>query len=540
MRVVNIIHWDDEANTRGFSELDVVKSLKKISIEVRKNDFFPDPEVFWETLKTNDYDLIILDLEHEPEKEEKKGFMILNDIIQKYQNKIPILVYTKHAEKYKSDVNRFRTEFNLKIKLLSKKLRTDSSFWKELNDLLIELLDIKPVFVDILPDNDITTQHAIYKIGLENLKALIGEYSKAKSYNVNADIIKSVKAIAPGYSGAYVLLIEFETYSKLFKISNNYEQITKEYNNLNKYTQQLRSSIKVDYERISPDKIFYNGWYAIVYEYIPHTTSLFSWLSDIKNKNKESEINEVLDTIFSQDGILSLNKVKSKLKLSLNENILIDFDSSRASYINCACEELSIIIKESKNNDVYDKEHLLDSIIEKHSYGYISSTKLKAPTSYQYLSHNDLHANNILLDRRNRPIIIDPGNVQEKHWSFDISRLLVDLIIRGLDIKSIEYFKLETIEKWFTRIRNFIIGEGQIELLSNDSNTGFIIAINWLRSNVNKIYSDHYEEWEFQVGLAVEFLKASYKSVSLPPGKRALAILVACEAIKIANENLKN
>ena len=539
MKTIRIIHWDDDPKVKAFLDSDIPKALNNYSISVDEALFFIDKDQFLRSLDSGQFDLIILDI-HTHENPEA-GLELLTDIIRDYKSSIPVLIYT-WCDNYIDKVNYFKTKHDLKIKLLPKKLKSSGDFADELNSCLIELLNLKPKLPEFTHHNDINTLHTISKIGLTNISGIISELIRISDKNELSKKVKCVKAITPGYSGAYILVVEFETYSKIFKISNNFEQIIKEYNNLTEFSQQLKSSIKVDFERIEPDKLHFNGWYAIVYEFIPYLTDLFSWLSEIRDIKKEQEIIEVLEKIFSDDGLPSLNKLSLEKELPLNENILLDMDSSRVAYINSTINELDAILKCNNFETCCNKAKFLDLILEQHTFGYISSSKIEKPSSIQYLSHNDLHANNILLDKWNQPKIIDPGNVSMKHWSSDISRLLVDLIIRGLDKKCIEYFKLETIEKWLLPIITFVKGkDGDIEIPKNDVNTGFLIAIRWLLRNVKNIYSGGiYEEWEFQLGLAVEFLKASYKSLSLPPGKRVLSLLLACEAIKIAEENLKN
>lgn len=543
MKKIKILHWDDKSSEKQFSEVTVNDCLKELNIETEYIEFTTKQKEFENLIKENEFDLIILDLESEKdnEKESKKGFELLNDIILKYKNKIPILIWTIH-DNFSSIVNNFRNKYSLNIKLLPKSLKTDPNFIPKVKETLYEMLSSKPEMLEIITYNDVNTQHTISKIGIENINGLITKYFKIKYNQVQVDrnIIKSVRAINPGYSRAYLIVVEFKTYSKLFKLSNNYTQIMTEYRNLKQFADQIKSALRVDYERIDPDDIFYNGWYTIIYEYIPHNKSLFDWLSDIGNKNKTNEIENIFKNIFSKHGILQLNKVDKTLEKPVNENILQDIDKSRVSYINTAYKELSIILKQFESDYKCNKEDILDSILENHSYSYISKSKIKTPTSKLYLSHNDLHANNILLDDQNIPRIIDPGNVQEKHWSSDICRLLVNLIIRGLDTKEIDFFKLETITKWFDPIINLIRDKSNLEINDKYNNIGFIMAINWLRNNVEKIYSDRYKEWEFQLGIVVELLKSSYKTESLPPGKRALAIMLACKVLEIANENLKN
>ena len=164
----------------------------------------------------------------------------------------------------------------------------------------------------------------------------------------------------------------------------------------------------------------------------------------------------------------------------------------------------------------------------------------KAKEKNLILSHGDFHAKNLLISSTNRPTIIDTGGFCYDYWCSDISRLIVHLFIEGIDNGTYDFFDIDKQIERIKTVKKIIEGD-EIEVESDAlGNNGFINAINWLRENAISIHTtDFYTDWELQLNLGLEFLKASYKTITLPPGKRVLALLSACEAFRIAEKSLR-
>ena len=153
------------------------------------------------------------------------------------------------------------------------------------------------------------------------------------------------------------------------------------------------------------------------------------------------------------------------------------------------------------------------------------------------LSHGDFHAKNILVQSEIRPIIIDTGGLGYQYWVLDIARLLVNLFINGLDKDSINYFDLNRIEYQLI-LSEKIINIQPIEIIEGDKNFNIISSINWLLSNIEEIYCNYFDLYEFQLGLLKEFLQISYRVDTVPPNKRALALVAAHMCLIKANDNI--
>lgn len=522
-----IIHWDDDEIMKSFVDGTVRTILEDFNCVVEKSEFCDLPKSYIELVKSEKYDFIILDISDESND---IGFELLNETISIYKNKIPFLIFSRHPRVLEK-IEEFKKENDLNIIFLDKGKRGDPRYHQIVKEKLKLLLNLTFSNIKLTTENDFQTQSAVNTVGFQNLQTIISEYLNYKNL-IKRDNV-NLRSIAPGYSGAYVLELQFESVSKLLKISHDKSAILEEYKNLEYFSTFLPSPLKVDYERINPNDLSCEGWYSIIYEFASYSTTLFNFL--LKNQDEE-KINKILSNLFS-DGKLFKLYCQEEISDSITENILGDLNSTRAMYIKNSIKVLSPILH--KYSKLFDND-VIDSIIEKHFYKNISKEKIGKPSSTKILSHGDLHSNNILINSEEFPIIIDPGNINYKHWSFDISRLLVDIFIRGFEFNSLQYFDIKSIKKDFL-ISDRIMLRNPIKLdTENLSNNGFVIAINWITRNIEKLFGKYFSEWEFQLGLGVEFLRTSYKSQSLPPNKRVVALLAACEAIRKANKSLKN
>ncbi|OFY70187.1 MAG: hypothetical protein A3G23_08550 [Bacteroidetes bacterium RIFCSPLOWO2_12_FULL_37_12] len=531
-RKFKIIHWDDDSVMKGFITGTIPSVLKEFECEVEQGDFFDSSVQFVERLKNVKYDLVILDIENETDKDNKSdvGFELLNDVITTYKNSIPLLIFSRHPRVLEK-VGEFKKAHNLNIEFLNKGLRGEPAYQQRVKEKLKLLLNLGYPEVKLLPYNDFKTKSAVKSIGLHNLQSIISLYLSSKSILSNDKV--SIKVIAPGYSGAYVFEVVFGSLSKLLKISHDKSVIVREYENLNSYSTFLPSKIKIDYDKIDPTQLSSEGWYPIFYELVSYSNTLFGFIA--KNQNQHSEIEALLAEIFSDERFLKLYQHRKEFDIVINKNILEDIDSVRASFIENAVKTLEPILK--KHSNIFDKS-IIDIITEHHSFGNISDAKIGIPKSNKILSHADLHADNILVDSQKSPIVIDPGSINYKYWSYDINRLLMDLFIRGIGHQTLDYFDINSIKKDYSIFQNILTRQAiQVENFKSDE--GFITAINWLIKNVTEIHKTDFVEWQYQLGLGLELLKASYKSISLPANKRALALLCACEAIKKASATLE-
>ena len=218
------------------------------------------------------------------------------------------------------------------------------------------------------------------------------------------------------------------------------------------------------------------------------------------------------------------------------KRIFKTFDNSiKYSMVKKAINELNPIIESNDDFD-FDKHDILTLIINK-KYKNIDFEDI-TETKNTVLCHGDFHSKNILVQGES-PVIIDTGGLGYDYWTSDISRLIVHLYIEGIDAEKYDFFDLEKIQHNF-KIAERIINLKKIELDNVDNvNDSYIIAINWLVTQVEEIYNDLFSKWEFQLGLLKEFLQISYRT-RLPASKRSLALLAAYQCLIAANDEIKD
>ena len=263
---------------------------------------------------------------------------------------------------------------------------------------------------------------------------------------------------------------------------------------------------------------------GIVIKLIPNSNTLFDYVLRSGDKN---EVESVLFEIFYNNGL----KDHYNTQKQSNENwtnIFNKFKNGRFITIKEVYKELKPLL----NSFDIDK---IQQLIEKDDFNQLNAIKL-AHKGVKTLNHLDLHSKNILVQGKNIPFLIDTGVMDYGYWCFDLCRLLVDLLINGIDINQKEFYDINAIAK------NIVIGQNLIKLepIEYDSKNDRIIdAMNWLTSKANDIYSSYFNLWEFQLGLMKEFLQMSYRTGSVPHSKRALALELSYICMIEANENVR-
>lgn len=147
-------------------------------------------------------------------------------------------------------------------------------------------------------------------------------------------------------------------------------------------------------------------------------------------------------------------------------------------------------------------------------------------------SHGDLHSRNILVDESGRARLIDRERIQQMHWACDVARLLVDILVSGLDGDTTSY-EWNAMEHW-CECAVCLVRNERLRDARSEANVGVQLAATWLRSNWQVIHAcAKYvkPEWQFILALAIEFLRASYRP-ELPPPKRFLGLVAGCQALR--------
>jgi len=486
-----------------------------------------------EKIKENNFDLIILDMLDQKNENKKTGIIIL-DYLKDSGMKIPVIIYTG-APTSIDDFNPLKEKYDFIVQILLKRPSKD---------------EIKKVFSEFLERNELIPIIFSYDSDNYDLKA---EVNSIGSNNINTLLVRikrhfkltqpdfKLNKITSGLSGACIFRVEYDiqsnTKSFLLKVSRDKDAIRKEFINAEFY-KNLPAQFRLEYNTSIPKQELENeACSAILIEYAENASTFFDWLMKKEIRSNESIINSLLTELFLNNGLTnfySSNKSKDTKKYNY---IFAKLDERRISFIKKAINDLRPILTKSISS-LFD-EDIINQIIFSKTYKNITYQDNKNATEKNLiLSHGDFHAKNLLISSTNRPTIIDTGGFCYDYWCSDISRLIVHLFIEGIDNGAYDFFDND---KQIERVKTAkeIIEGKEIAVESDDSvNNGFIHAINWLRKNAATIHSEFYSDWEFQLNIGLEFLKASYKTVTLPPCKRVLALLSACEAFRIAEESI--
>lgn len=173
-----------------------------------------------------------------------------------------------------------------------------------------------------------------------------------------------------------------------------------------------------------------------------------------------------------------------------------------------------------------------------HDYGNLQSAKTltAAFASELVLSHGDFHSKNVLVQGNHRPVIIDTGAIGHQYWCLDYARLIVHIFTNGLDNGTADYFDPAILPRDIA-VANRIIHLQPIDL--DGKNDNFIVALNWLTANYAAI-NEKAHLFELQLGLLKEFIQISYRSDTMPPNKRVLALISAHQCLLAANTIVKS
>lgn len=483
-----------------------------------KYDFLADPKEFkfkdiiedniFQTIKP---DLFILDL-YDNESKEWAGKACLELIKASGLNIPTILFYgdQEGAEVYDD----FAKEFPFIIREIHKK--------KEKINGLIEVVENElkkklPAQFGLKFENDLILQNQILIIGDSNLNQICK--SIRDKYSINEILL--LERIASGYSGAILFKFNYDNTDYILKVSNETSKLLLEIDNARKYYHKFPffNYIDRDVIKTSDEKVV-----AIIIKLIENGKTLFEFI----NEREKEDIIEVLNEIFLSDYGLKKHYLEQRESKKKWTAIIERFAGTRYALIKEVLDELAPII----NNYSFDAEELQNCLLYQ-SFKNLDKTKLHKE-SFSVLCHGDLHSKNILIQHK-RPTLIDTGGIKYDYWCMDISRLIVDLFIKGMDYNTLEFYDINYIGENVNIAKMIFMPKG---IPLDGKNDKIIIAINWLIVNCEHIYGDLYSLFEFQLGLVKELLQVSTRINTIPPNKRAIAILAAYEVMLLANKSL--
>lgn len=407
----------------------------------------------------------------------------------------------------------------------------------------------EPISVESIEDkynpDDYSLETIIETIGINTLKRLALKLLDSKITQI------VLHHVSPGYSGAHVLRLDCKIEgdpgavpkprSILLKVSHDKYILQAEVGNkeqLDYFPSQLCAKLIKDelvaaiYEGDHPTRK--KKWYAIGYDFLKGAKTLIDWI--IEDDLESEQIHATLSALFlSRNG---LKEVYDEAVQDDNKRPNISLNSLitpwRKVSILKAIEDFSPLAQNVDVANEYDPAKVITFLKHKRIFecdenSFSIGTKLCRV-------HGDLHGRNILVNDTGIPYIIDPANICEAHWATDIARLVVDLIVSGLDSGPKSHL-WDTCQEWFTSSADII----QLKLEHEETRTAndrILSTVSFLLNDLPNIYETFWNEheWEFQLALAIEFLRSSYRDdISVP--KRVLGLVAGCYALKTISDN---
>lgn len=535
MSEINVIIWDDMKHEAE----DIKDCLKPLStangwgmkIDIKYCTYTSFQE-FLE--KSHDsYKLLILDC-----LEEGRGNIALRALrmLSTIGSNLKVIITSGYRpegfEKLPDEYGREKCRAILKAQLLSD---TDP---KRMEMVVAELLNLKAdhhirtnrIKFDPVNENDIYLKYLVESIGGETaIKELILMLQKDLKYDIDTSHF-TINSLSQGLSGAMV-------FNLVILDSNNnptckFIKLSKDKNSVNNELSKVRS----EYYKIPPnytlsyinnEPILFKDYYVIVATLVEKSISL--------RKKIFEDINGDLSVrIISELATTCLKELYQKQRLEnipeqIVHSILKVFDTRRIAFLNMSNEGLEILT--GKINIVQEIEELKKVVTD-------SSIFYEKNNFKNTLVHGDLHSNNVIISENNKLFIVDPANMNQDHWSRDICMLIVDLFAYGIDVDTKEYFGID-LTKWIDMGKKMINNQ---EIENGGINPSIVASINWLtnKENLNDIFANLFELWEYQLSLGMELLRASYKSDTLPAGKRATCLIIGKEALNFAKQTYKD
>ncbi|HBL77398.1 MAG: hypothetical protein A2W90_21485 [Bacteroidetes bacterium GWF2_42_66] len=461
-----------------------------------------------------EYDLLILDFF---DKSKEKGETVLSH--NESNKRIKTLIYSAKIVDYDSLSKKYSCLVGHKPKLQT---------GDNLKEFLLSFLfreDLIRKNYNLHNNDDIFLLADIRSIGEKYLNELIHKISIKEQ----ASDTYIIKRMTSGLSGAFVLKLLLGNTVEVLKISKEVTKLKLEHSNANRKYQLFPSRLIIpikDEEFESNDKKVY----AILIKEVNDAITLFDFIKSNKNT---SLIENVLNDLFIGTYSLQEHYLKNKDSKCNWDLIFIKIDKYKFILIERAFEELKSLMSSSINFNITEIKNL---VVDKHYLLMDIAKTTDKLIKESVLCHGDFHSKNILV-QGSHPVIIDTGSIDYLHWSSDLCRLIVDLFISGFDINTKEFYDINQIEPSIEIVK-LIINQTNIPL--DNKNDNFIFAINWLMKNCSSIYAGYYTVFEYQLGLMKEFLQISYRVATVPPNKRAIALIAAYLCMKQANESIKN
>lgn len=379
---------------------------------------------------------------------------------------------------------------------------------------------------------DLQLEAAILTIGEETLRTLVIQLLEGTPANVK------VTPVRPGLSGAVVLRLHCKfphgaddgpaEETLLLKLSRDPESLERE----RRSAERIRYFAPGLFVPLDRGPVASGGWHAIASTFRNGST-LVDWLGQGPS---ESSVGNCLEQLFGTSGLMlgyAGSAVDSSLKLpEVADARLLTY--GRRARIELAARDLTGVAKRH-NQQAEASLAVVDTFVKYRRFGEVDPARTP-PGICLVRSHGDLHGRNVLVEDRNRPLLIDPANIEMLPWTSDWARLAVDLLI-SVEAVGDEAYEWSGLDTWLADADGFVRGVGsQLTMRAP-----FAAGLSWLRTAVHGLQpikgaSPETLEWQIMLSLAVELLRGSYRSQELPPPRRVFALLAGAAALTAASD----
>lgn len=464
----------------------------------------------------NSFDLFIFDLLDENNSNSLIGLEIL-EYFKNMRVNTAVIVYTTGNQSGRNSLDLYGYEEKYPNTVFirksedadTKRLKTEIE--RVIQGSLDEQFEIESDYIDEF-------KQQLYYFGNSSINQVL--FQVKQHYGIGRDKLKLSK-LKSGFSGAVLFKFSFNNTEYVLKISKDVLLLKSELEKAMRYYPLFPNRF---FNYVDP-KCFYtssNDTMAIVIRLVSHAETLFDY---IRNSALAETVENILSKLYYDCGL------KEHYKNQTNGDV--NWGDIFKKFKNGNFITISEVYKELKPLLIKFNLFEVKNLIENNDYKQLNVIK-KPHSGVVTLNHLDLHSKNILVQGEETLFLIDTGIMDYDYWCFDICRLLVDLLINGIDIGTREFYDINCIEK------NIAIGYDLIKLgpIAYDSKNDRIIdSINWLTANAHNIYEGYFTLWELQLGLMKEFLQMSYRAGSIPHAKRALSLELAYLCMIEAEKN---
>ncbi|WP_028062185.1 phosphotransferase family protein [Solirubrobacter soli] len=380
---------------------------------------------------------------------------------------------------------------------------------------------------------NLALQAAVSQVGEDNLRELVARLASATPAKITVELVR------PGLSGAVV----FNCYCHVPDgLSEQF--LLKASRDASRATQELMAWKRRGNPQLpalaSQDLADIDGWFGIAIDF-QHGETLTDWLAGPECPPSPHDVTQALRQLATglasqyekQTGDFPLRAVAAMAESTLT--------IGRQARIMLALEEMRPLI-EHKLPDYVDRLDAIEPFFRHRIVAGVGEEKMP-PASTMALAHGDLHGRNLLVHEGGLRLL-DPADMVLAHPAMDWARLRVDVLLMGL-ATSADCHDWGLLDAWL-RAAVAVIDERPVaaELDASVLPAPCATALDWLTEEhgvfFKKLQNGSPSKWERQVAVAVEFLRATPRSVILSMPLRVLALAAGVEALERAASTLRS